>query len=635
MDKIGETTAPVRKLMQFGGPALICQSRPLHRKRYATILFRGKMPASSISKILWVVAGLAVLALIFVLVLPLIASNMIGGARIVRELSERTGYRISIGDAPEITVWPRFRAVLKDVTLRDWADDGAVVMSAERVDVDLSPLSILGGFADFSRINLQRPVFAVVRRDGRYHLPPSTGASRLEQAVDRAATDEIPNQDAMGRVKVVDGRIVDIADGTEIASALNGTAEWPMTNSPAALDATANWRGEQVAVSMSVAAPMALIRGGTSNLSVAVQSAQANVSFSGSASDFASPKFEGSLEASSPALAKALHWLDIRIGPVANLGKVSLTGLATGTVDHLAVSQAVVTLHDMSGTGALDFTFANGIPNIAGTLAFERLDLQPVFATASDQAEGATSDLKFTNQFGVDLRLSAADAIAFGQPMRQVAATVQVRPGIAFFDISDATVMGGVLQAGLHGQSRAEGDVAEIRISATDVDVAPLLQLLGLNADAINSKTSFTASLSGPVSRPAAFRRTMAGTVEGNLSGGSIRDFDLAKLTGQPEDAGFFPLTALGGSSTTLEGAEFKAVLSAGVARLQKTHVETPEASIELNGIIPYVGRSLALTGRLLPKGTANTELDGRLFFIGGSWDAPFVTSATPRQEDN
>jgi AsmA protein len=593
------------------------------------------MSASSITKIVWAFAGAAVLALIFVLVLPLIASNMIGGARIVRELSERTGYRVTVGEAPEIAVWPRFRAVLSDVKLRDWADYGVVVMSVERVDVDLSPLAILGGFADFSAINLQRPVFAVVRSDGRYHLPPSTGAGRLEQAIDRTAAEEIPNQDAMGRIKVFDGQIVDIADGTEIASALTGTAEWTMTNSPAALNATAIWRGDPVAVSMSIAAPMALIRGGTSNLSFAIQSAQANVSFNGSASEFASPRFEGALEASSPALAKALDWLDIHIGPAANLGKVSLTGQTIGTADHLAVSQAVVTVHDMPGTGALDFTLSNGIPNVAGTLAFDRFDLQPVFATAGTQGDNSTSDLKFTNQFGVDLRLSAAEAVAFGQSMREVAATVQVRPGFAVFDISDATVMGGTLQLGLRGEHKAVGDTAELRMSAIDIDVAPLLKLLGLNADAIKSKATFTASLTGPVSRPAVFRRTMTGSIEGSLAGGSIDNFDLAKLTGQADDTGFFPLNALGGSSTTLEGADFKADLSAGVARLHDTRVETPGASIEIDGIIPYVGRSLALTGHVFSKTPGEAVPGGELFFVGGSWDAPFVTSATARQQDN
>lgn len=574
------------------------------------------------------------LALAFVLILPLIASNMIGGARVVSELSERTGYRVTVGETPEITVWPRFRAILKDVTLRDWADDGATVLTVERAVVDLSPLAIVGGFAEFSRINLHNPVFAVVRRDGRYHLPPSTGAGRLEQAIARAAGKDVPNQPAMGGIKIFDGKIVDIANGSEIATAVNGIAEWPMSNSAATLNAGAIWRGQAVTVSMSVATPIALIRGGTSSLSIEVQSTQANVNFSGSASDFASPKFEGTLEASSPALAKALDWLDIGIGPAANLGKVSLTGQATGTVDHLAVSQAVVTVHDMPGAGALDFTLVNGIPSVAGTLAFDRLDLQPIFASAGDQNNSEATDLEFTNQFGVDLRLSAGEAIAFGQSLRDVAATVQVRPGFAVFDISDATVMGGTLQMGLRGEHKAGLDTAELRMSATDVDVAPLLKLLGLNAEAISAKTTFTASFTGPVSSPTVFRRMMRGTVEGSLSGGTISDFDLAKLTGQPDDTGFFPLTALGGRSTVLEGAEFKAGLATGVARLHKTHVDTPEAIIELDGIIPYVGRSLALTGHVYSKTTPETTPGGKLFFIGGSWDAPFVTSADKQPDE-
>lgn len=593
------------------------------------------MSALNLKRLAWAAAGLSGLAIIFVLILPLIASNMIGGPRIVREISERTGYRVTVGEAPEITVWPRFRAVLHDVTLHDWADDAVTVLKAPRIDVDLSPLAIVGGFTEFSAINLQQPVFAIARRDGRYYLPPSTGAGRLEQAIEQTGTGDVPNQDALGRIKIIDGSIVDIADGSEIASAVNGAAEWPMSNSPATLDASAVWRHEPVTVTMSVAAPLALIRGGTSNLAITVQSAQTNLSFSGSVSDFAAPKFEGSLEASSPSLAGALEWLDISIGPAANLGKIALTGQASGNVDHLVVSQAVVTLHDMPGAGALDFKLAGGIPNVAGTLAFDRLDLDPIFASAGEQNPVAATDLEFTNQLGVDLRLSAAEAVAFGQSMREVAATVQVRSGFAAFDISDATVMGGTLQFGVRGEHKAPVDTAEIRISATEIDVAPLLKLLGLNADAINAKTSFTAAFNGPVSRPATFRRTMNGTIEGDLTNGVISNFDLTKLTGQNEDSGFFPLTAFGGTTTTLEGAEFKANLEAGVTRLQKAHVETPGARIEFDGIIPYVGRSLALTGHVFSKTTGGDNVaDGRLFFIGGSWDAPYVTSANSRPDE-
>jgi len=589
------------------------------------------MDRLNLNKLAWTAAALAVLALAIVLVLPLIASNMIGGARIVRELSERTGYRVTLGEAPEIKVWPRFRAVLENVKLHDWGDDRAVVMAVDRIDVDLSPLAILGGFSDFSTVNLQRPVFAVVRRDGRYFLPPSTGSGRLEQAIDKAGDGDVANQQALGRVKIFDGKVVDLADGSEIATAVNGTAEWATSTSPATLNAAATWRGQPVSATMSVAAPLSLIRGGTSGLALAVRSELANLSFSGTASDFAAPRFEGALEASSPGLARALDWLDIDIGPAANLGKVSLTGQASGNLEKLSVSKAAVTVHDMPGAGALDFTLAGGTPNVAGTLAFERLDLEPVFASASDQGGAAAPDLKFTNQFGVDLRLSAAEAIAFGQSMREVAATVQVRPGFAVFDISDATVMGGTLQLGLRGEHKAGGDAAELRMSATEIDVAPLLHLLGVNADAISAKTSFTASFSGPVSRPATFRRTMTGTVDGSLGEGSVSGLDLTKLTGQSGEAGFFPLTALSGAATTLEGAEFKANLSTGVARLEKARVETPGASIRLDGIVPYVGRSLALTGHVLLKAPEEAAPEGRLFFIGGSWDAPFVTWADER----
>src|SRR5215813_5490342 len=96
---------------------------------------RSIMPASMIRKSIWSVAAVAILAVLIVAMLPLIASTRIVQDRIALEMSAWSGYRVELGAAPEIQIWPTFRAVLNDVSLSDWDDTShRPVLEAESID---------------------------------------------------------------------------------------------------------------------------------------------------------------------------------------------------------------------------------------------------------------------------------------------------------------------------------------------------------------------------------------------------------------------------------------------------------------------------------------------------------------------
>jgi AsmA protein len=480
----------VRNQKQYGRATLIRHSAPIDHKPLLGAPFRGKMRATLIKRSLWAVVGMLVVALAAVLITPMIASKMIGGTHIVEVLSERTGLRVAVVRAPEIKIWPRLSVVLHDVAFREKTADATTILSAQEMDVDLSTWASLMGRVEPSAIRFSRPQLSLAWRDGRYRLPESTTTKRLEQAItEMSATDDL-DPTSIGRISFSDGRLVDIADGDEIASALNGAFEWLNSSGPAFLKSTAVWRDEPVSISLSVAAPAALLRDEASNLAISIGSDKASINFNGTASGLSPPVFDGALDASTPDVEAALTWLDINIGPGFNLGKLSIVGPAKGTIDRLSLGQAAVVAGDMDGSGALEFSLVNGIPNVAGTLAFDRLDLEPILKPFNGENGHRATDLEFTRQFGIDLRLSAAESSAFGQTMMDVAATVQVRPEFAAFDISDATTLGGTMQLGFRGVHKQQGDTGELRLTLTDADVAPLLSLLGLNGELIAAKTA-------------------------------------------------------------------------------------------------------------------------------------------------
>ena len=91
-------------------------------------------------------AAVLALAVLFIAALPWVASTQIVRDRIAHELSLWSGYRVVLGEAPVLDVWPTFRATLHDVAFLEWADNGnPPVLKADRLEVGLSALSAQGG----------------------------------------------------------------------------------------------------------------------------------------------------------------------------------------------------------------------------------------------------------------------------------------------------------------------------------------------------------------------------------------------------------------------------------------------------------------------------------------------------------
>src|SRR6187551_3046041 len=80
------------------------------------------MPTSTIRKSIWWLSAIAAIVALIVAALPMIASTRIVQDRIALEMSAWSGYRVDLASAPEIEIWPSFKAILNDVRLSDWDD---------------------------------------------------------------------------------------------------------------------------------------------------------------------------------------------------------------------------------------------------------------------------------------------------------------------------------------------------------------------------------------------------------------------------------------------------------------------------------------------------------------------------------
>ena len=235
------------------------------------IFGRGENPvAGTVLRRGVLVLGIAALAVAALLVaLPFIASNRIVRDRIALEMSAWSGYRVSIGAAPDIRIWPDFGAVLTEVSLtpRD-SPDGQPVIEAERVEVELSPLAALRGDVVFSTARLVRPILRLRKTSSGTFMPVPPGGGRIAASIDtaRRVVAESPGApdhgslpaDVFGKVEFLDGTI--LAGDAAIVTGLAGKVEWPALNRPGSAKAEGMWRGEDGHAGHCLVEPAAPLR---------------------------------------------------------------------------------------------------------------------------------------------------------------------------------------------------------------------------------------------------------------------------------------------------------------------------------------------------------------------------------------
>lgn len=609
------------------------------------------MGLSTVKKGIAALALLLLLALLFVTILPWIASTQIVRDRIAYELSLWSGYRVALGEAPQLEVWPAFRATLRDVSFHEWSGESQAVLEADRLVVSLSPLAAVRGRIEMSAIAMYRPSLRLTRTETSLELPASPGGGRIVQAIQAAkrlitADPKNPDvtslpSDAFGTVEFSDGRIA-LVDGDNIESLTNltGKITWPALNRTLRVTANGVWRGESVNVEASAATPLILMGGGNGDVTASLKSALVEASFEGKVNFSGERFFEGNGQINTPALRRMLDWAQIPITPSGTIGPVTLTSNIRGNAQRVRLESVALNFGGNNGTGVIDIAFADPVPAISGTLAFDKLDLRTYLAGFTSIATGRGSlsqplETGIAHQMALDLRLSAATATLGSAELTDVAASTQVKGPLMALDLSHASGFGGELQAGLRIDKADDKKTVEIRMIATEVEALQLAKAAGAEKLLPQGRTNISVMLKGTGDDWNAVLGSAEGSVTTTLGQGSLGGLDLAKFRNRWAAGGFFALSEVAGGPIALKGADFKAKVTGGVARIEKADVFLDDQRVfSFTGIIPYFGRALAISGKLepiLPDGTRGlAELP---FFIGGAWDSPYVAPVVPSEQ--
>ncbi|TIO04709.1 AsmA family protein [Mesorhizobium sp.] len=607
------------------------------------------MPSPLIRRGLWAI-GVAVLVIaLAVAALPLVASTRIVRDRIAWEMSAWSGFRVTIDGAPRIEVWPNFRAILTDVTLSQWTEtDAPPVIESERVEVNLSAMAALRGNVVFSTARLIRPTIRVQRAANGFFLPALPSGGRITRSIDtaRAVVSANPAKpdlsklpaDPFGTVEFRDGRVVTSVDGkdAEILSSLSGQANWAALNSNATLSATGIWRGESVAVDAASPNPLVLFGGGAAPMTLSFTAAPASFSFDGVASMSDNAYFDGQAKFAAPSLRRLLEWSRAGIAPGAAIGSVSVSSKVTATSGRIKFENTEIALDDNPGMGALDFSFGEARPVVSGTLAFDTLDLRSFLSAFTPLAPASGTgpgeiDTSVADRINLDLRLSAAQATAGAIQLAEVAATAQVKNGLAVFDISDASAFGGNIQSSLRFDRKSGSTQVEIRLLASDIDGGAFGTAAGMTRLVPIGTGTVSVILKGPGRTWDSIFENADGSVSAKFGKGALSRLNLPAFLKHTEQGGFFALDDVSDGTLPIDGAELKANISNGVAKIEKAEASSAQYKVWLSGIASYAGRGLALSGGIIQADQAAAQTNDQgpnqsSFFVGGTWSTPFIS---------
>ena len=618
-------------------------------------------------------------------IIPFIVSTDAIRVRVAQEISAWTGYSVELRQAPRLKVFPVLRASLSGVTLSKLTDQGqAPFMSADRIDVELSPLDAIMGHISFSEtqiirpsINLDGPVGnfpelldAIASSNGR--LGTAIRAQRALQQTNSGNNKQTVQQASQpfGRVVVRDGTISfnRSADKTERdkdekITGVNATLEWPRTSSTATLKGSAEWRGEASQFSLTVAQALPLLAGGISDVTASLTANPLSITFQGKANISKDRFFEGDLTAKTAALSSAVRWLSLP--PVAGsteIGAFSLGATITATPKRLKFADVSMTAGESPAKGVIEIGLEHDQPAVTGTLAFEKLDLQRLFSAfiplpdtsalppneRHDSNRDAV-DTSFIDRAELDLRLSAQSAAVGPVTLTGVAAAVQIRGGRAIFDIGDAKAFNGILQANVQIVRDLKSASGELRFNASDIDSSQFFTALGFEKPFISGKGNVSLYMKGPANRWSALLSNAQGNVSMQLNNGQMQGFAVQDFLAKAQSQRFFALERKENIALAFNRLDVKANLSDGVATLENARLDTSDGTLTLAGIVPFIDRSLALSGEVIfpdsqPQQQENSA-DGQQaeqpaedappvkpplnFFVGGSWDRPFISPSS------
>lgn len=575
---------------------------------------------------------------------PFLISSGLVRSGIEKALSDWTGYRAQIEGDPTLEFWPTPRVTLNQVSIREPTAHGKVLGHVDSLSADFSLFAALRGRAHFHEFHFLRPVIYIHRDDAG--LIDWTNEGLLSKAIERvekSSNEGAPmrsDQDAViGALTIEDGTVQMTDDRTGNVYKLdgvNGDISWPRLSRPMSAVLLARMNGQDVKIDFSAPQPLLLFAGKNVDARTSFSSPLINWTFTGMTSLSNVSAFAGNLDLSIPNVPSFMTWSGQRLPGADTLQNVSFNANVAAIQDGLRFNNLSFKVNDATGSGIMDLSYSvAGKPKIAGTLAFDQMNLNPFLAAFSMRLAASTALDTLINgnplqRLDMDMRLSANRAVLGPFQFDNIGASLLVRGGTAKFDIGDSGFEGGELTAHLEVAESNFGAGGKLQVSIHGADFGGLITRLNLPGPLPLTTGSLDLSLSTTKPIWAANLGDVAGKMHFTSAAGSFRQFNISAFRALAADKAFFRMSDIADTAFDFDSINVDASFAKGSVDLQNAKIVGRNETVTLDGVVPFRSNGLALSG-LMEATDSNNAADLPLlpFFIGGTWPDPVISPVT------
>jgi AsmA protein len=374
-------------------------------------------------------------------------------------------------------------------------------------------------------------------------------------------------------------------------------------------------------------------------LALMLSSKPLRVRLNGTASYAGEFKLDGDMQAEIDDGRRFLNWLGVRLPAGDSLKGFSASGGFHLAGPALTFDDGTFTLDGNKAVGLLALSARGLRPHVEGTLAFDRLMLDPYLGKTSSSDGGAPPSTESPTSFpfnrpllqfiDADLRISAAAIDAGALKLGRGGFTVSAKQGVVASEVGELELCGGSADGWLDVDLAQPSKQVNLVANLDDVAIDTCLQPLGL-ASPISGTANVKTELAAEGSDPAQFTGSLAGTLKLKAKDGAV-PVDFAQLLAGPT-----PLNDDGWShdnATQFDQLDADCRLGTGHIWCQSLSMRTPQGTISGAGDVDVTKRtldwSLTVANPIGPAGASQlSQAEAPKVSIRGSLLQPIIRRA-------
>lgn len=513
----------------------------------------------------WLLFGLLAVLLLCISLIPwLIGDTSRFGDRIAAELGTWTGGDVRFTGPVKVSFLPDV-SVRGPVELTDTTRLPMVqTLTAREAKVSLDLVDLLRGRITIDALRLLKP--RVMLKEGAgapTKLPPALLANLLGR------TPVGVLHVRKGRIKLARGSIREIFghfDANQAGGAVSGFGSFIYNNST-------------VRYSVETGAPANAGQVEKLPVTLTLTAKPLRAKLTGIASLDGSLTLDGDMLAEIDDLRRFATWTGVALPDGDSLKTATLAGGFHLGEGALSFDDGTFTLDGNKATGLLAVTPAPARTRIEGTLAFDRLVLDPYLGIAGGAAKPFTEispfDRALLGYFDADLRVSAAEMVAGNMKLGHGAFTVTAKNGSVTGEIGELELCDGTTDGRISVELAPATKQVKLAVDLGDIALPSCLTGLGLDLP-VSGTAAIKADLASEGNGYPELLRNVSGTVQTKIRSGTL-PMDIARIMAAPP-----PLDANGwkpDDPTGFDQLTADCRLNAGHLWCQSLKIETPRGT--------------------------------------------------------